>query len=67
MTLIGNYAFFGCSKLSQVTIPRSVNWVGDYAFSGCSSLAMKEIPSFVSNVGKNVFFPFDKKIECCFQ
>ena len=38
MTIIGWYAFSGCSSLTNVTIPSSVTIIGWYAFSGCSSL-----------------------------
>ena len=35
---LNNYAFYGCSGLTSVTIPISVTSIGDYAFSGCSGL-----------------------------
>ena len=31
-------AFFGCSALTDVTLPDTVSYIGDLAFSGCSSL-----------------------------
>ena len=30
---IGNYAFYGCAGLTEITIPASVTHIGDYAFS----------------------------------
>ncbi|MCI7430444.1 MAG: leucine-rich repeat domain-containing protein, partial [Bacteroidales bacterium] len=38
VTIIGDYAFEGCSGLTSVMIPNSVTSIGYYAFEGCSSL-----------------------------
>ncbi len=35
---IGEYACYGCSELTSVTIGNSVTEIGSYAFSGCSGL-----------------------------
>ncbi len=37
-TSIGSDAFWGCSSLTEITIPQSVTTIGDHAFHGCSSL-----------------------------
>ena len=36
VTTIGDYAFWGCSNLTSVTIPDSVTRVGNAAFYGCN-------------------------------
>ena len=36
---IGNYAFYGCTGLTEITIPASVTRIGDYAFSHGSKLS----------------------------
>jgi hypothetical protein len=38
VSAIGQYAFDGCSSLTEVYIPKSVMTVGGYAFRGCSGL-----------------------------
>ncbi len=36
---IGEYAFYGCTSLMTVTIPKSVTSIGFYAFAYCTNLA----------------------------
>ena len=55
ITSIGNYAFFGCSGLTSVTIPDCVTSIGDSAFSGCSGLTSVTIPDSVTSIGNYAF------------
>lgn len=54
-TSIGNYAFSGCTSLTDVTIPSSVISIGDYAFSGCSTLQTVTIQEGVATIGNGAF------------
>ena len=35
---VGSYAFYGCNKITSVTVPDTVYSVGEHAFEGCDSL-----------------------------
>lgn len=54
-TSIGDSAFYGCSGLTNVTIPNSVTSIGDSAFYGCSGLTGVTIPDSVSDIGNSAF------------
>jgi hypothetical protein len=56
VTVIGDYAFSGCSTLSGIDIPAGVQEVGDFAFRDCSSLRQLIIPEGVISIGASAFF-----------
>ena len=56
MKKIGNFAFYECSSLEQITIPFSITYIGDCAFSKCSSLVQMIIPSSVKLIGDCAFY-----------
>ena len=39
LTLVGDYAFAGCSSLTSVMIPENVTSIGECAFEDCSALS----------------------------
>ena len=52
---IGDYAFQGCEKLTDVQIPQSVKGVGSYAFANCASLTGITLPEAVDTIGQHAF------------
>ena len=55
VTSIGDYALFGCSGLTRVTIPASVTSIGKWAFRSCSGLTSVTIPDGVTSIGDSAF------------
>ena len=52
---LGDYAFYGCSGLTSLTISSGVTSIGIGAFDGCSSLTSLTIPSSVISIGLEAF------------
>ena len=52
---IGDYAFFGCSRLTSITLPSGVTEIGEDAFWGCSGLTSLALPSGVTKIGNSAF------------
>ena len=55
LTFISDYTFYGCRKLSSITIPKSVQYIGGHAFEWCN-LPSITIPEAVTTIGYNAFF-----------
>ena len=53
---IGDYAFYGCSGLTSLTLPSGVTSIGNYAFSGCRGLTSLTLPSGLTEIGYGTFF-----------
>ncbi len=54
-TKISNYAFYGGSSITSVTICNSVISIGDYAFSNCRSVTSVTIGNSVTSIGSYAF------------
>lgn len=52
---IGAWAFFGCDKLQELTVPRSVKRIRESAFTSCLELERVTILSPETEVGYNAF------------
>ena len=55
VTNIPDYAFFGCTALSDITIPDSVTSIGFSAFTACKALTSVAVPSSVTSIGQAAF------------
>lgn len=56
ITSIGDYAFTGCSDLTEITIPDGVSSIGRDAFNYCKSLNYVKIPESVTAIGERAFY-----------
>ncbi len=52
---IGDYAFYGCSGLTSLTLPSGVTKIGGGAFFNCSGLTSLTLPSGVTSIGNYAF------------
>ncbi len=55
ITSIGDYAFRGCTSLTNITIPNSVTSIGRHAFWYCTSLTSIAIPDSVTSIDYSAF------------
>ncbi len=55
VTSIVEYAFYGYSSLTSITIPGSVTSIGEEAFQHCRNLTSISIPYSVTNIGSDAF------------
>ena len=55
VTSIGNSAFYGCQKLTSITIPSSITRIGKNAFWNCYVLTSVTIPSSVTSIQRGAF------------
>jgi len=55
LTSIGDYSFYACSSLTNITIPNNVTSIGVGAFSSCTSLTSITIPDSVTSIGGKAF------------
>ena len=52
---VADHAFYGCDRLSQITLPKNCASIGVRAFYGCSSLQEIFIPDATKTVGELAF------------
>lgn len=55
VTSIGNYAFFCCENLTEVSIGNSVESIGEWAFYSCDRLTEVSMGNTVKSIGDGAF------------
>jgi hypothetical protein len=55
VTIIGNYAFHGCTSLTTINIPKLVTTIRDGVFNRCTSSKTIIIPNLVTTIGNAAF------------
>ena len=55
VTSIGDYAFYNCASLTNITIPDSVTSIGSSAFEGCTGLTSAYIGNGVTSIDDYAF------------
>jgi hypothetical protein len=55
VTEIGDYAFYGCERLTRAELPDTVRAIGFGAFFGCSRLADLAMPDSVTEIRSQAF------------
>ena len=53
---IGKYAFYGCSSIKFVDLPKNLSEIEEYAFYGCTSLESVTLPENLTSIGKYAFY-----------
>lgn len=53
VTALARSCFYGCSGITSITLPETIQSIGMDAFSGCSGLTSLEIPKNVSSINQN--------------
>lgn len=55
VTCIGSYAFYGCTGLTEITLPETLTEILDHAFEGCTGITVIIIPAKVTTIGASAF------------
>lgn len=52
---ISNYMFYGCSTLTNLSLPLSTSKIGNYAFDGCINMSYINMPDGILSIGEYAF------------
>lgn len=55
VTAIGDYAFLGCTNLTEITIPEGITSIGTKAFFDCKNLMEIKLPETLERIGYEAF------------
>jgi hypothetical protein len=60
VTKIGDYSFYTCNLLTNITLPDQLTNIGNVAFGACTGLTNLVVPNNVSSIGIYAFFACNK-------
>ena len=52
---MGEYAFYFCIGLENISLPEGITHIPDYAFAHCSFMNSIDIPASITSIGENSF------------
>jgi hypothetical protein len=55
VTKIGEWAFFGCSNLTSITLPNTLTSIGEWAFVTCKNLTSITLSNTLTSIGEAAF------------
>ncbi len=55
VTRIANYAFYGRTGITSITIPENITSIGNYAFASCSGLKSIDLPKTIESISESAF------------
>lgn len=55
VTKIGDYAFWGCNKLTDFDFPTSIRTIGNFAFTASGLTGQLDLPNTLSSIGNSAF------------
>lgn len=55
VTSVGNYAFYGCEGVENISLSNTLIAIGTYAFINCSKLRTIDLPDSLESIGKYSF------------
>lgn len=61
-TVIGDYAFYGCPSITELTLATNTKRVGAHAFNGCQNITAVTLP-MVEEIGKGAFLQCEKLVD----
>ncbi len=53
--VIGEFAFYGCNRLTSLTLHAGITSISGGAFSGCSGLTSLTLPDGITSIGEGAF------------
>ena len=53
--VVGDFAFYGCSRLTSLNLPAGITSIGEGTFEDCSGLTSLNLPAGITSIGEYAF------------